>query len=706
MHNIAWRNKPEIKTLSLDDLFNNLKAYESEGVNTASTQGAADSLTIVENLSDAVIYSFFTSQLSIPRLDNEDLQQIHHDDLEEMDLRWNIDMLTMRARRFLKNTRRKLDIAIKERIGFDKTKVECFNCHKRGHFARECRAPKNQDSRNTEPIRRTMPVEETNSNALVSQCNGLGYDWSDQVEEVKDLRTARISVVSYKTGLESAEARLLVYKKNKSVYEEEIKILKRGIYVRDLDITKLKRSEYEVKKPTVDSNEPNTVIKENGAPIIEDWVSKSEEEDEPKFQTVKPNFTKIEFVKPKTNWKPVEQIRQDTYKSPRRNKRNWNQKMSKKLGSDFVMIKKACHVCGSFDHLQMECNNHQRNFQNQKGNPQQDLKDKKVIDSGCSRHMIGNKSYLTDYKESGGGFVAFGGNSKRGKITEKGKIRTDFMLTDESHVLLKVPRKDNMYNVDLKKGKQHRASCKTKSASSISQPLQMLHMDLFGPTFVKSLMKKMYYLVVTDDFSIENLIELGVKVIRCDNETKFKNRVMNHFCKMKGIKREFSVVRTPQQNRLAERKNRTLIEAARIILKDSSGAGLKPSGDEKKKDAEDPRNKDSEVPSIEEPRVNQEKDANVNNTNNINTVSPIDTAARIKDNVVDENIVYGWDDINNLDTYFQVSHVPTTRIHKDHPLEQVIRDLNSASQTKRMSKIFKGYGLVSTVDRRTNHKDL
>ncbi|GJR25922.1 putative ribonuclease H-like domain-containing protein [Tanacetum coccineum] len=209
MHTIMWRNKPEIETLSLDDLFNNLKAYESEvkgtsssttnshnvaflsssstnsatravnttqGVNTASTQGAADSSTTVENLSDAVIYSFFASQPSIPQLDNEDLQQINPDDLEEMDLRWNIAMLTIRARRFLKNTERKLDMANKERIRFNKSKVEYFNCHKRGHFARECRAPRNHDSRNRGPIRRTVPVKETTSNALVSLCDGFGYD--------------------------------------------------------------------------------------------------------------------------------------------------------------------------------------------------------------------------------------------------------------------------------------------------------------------------------------------------------------------------------------------------------------------------------------------------------------------------------------------------------------------------------------------------
>ncbi|GKF13006.1 ribonuclease H-like domain-containing protein [Tanacetum coccineum] len=184
MHTIMWRNKPEIETLSLDDLINNLKAYESKVKGTSSSttnshNGATDSSTTIKNLSDAVIYSFFASQPSFPQLDNEDLQQIHPDDLEEMDLRWNITMLTMRAIRFLKNTGRKLDMANKEIIGFDKSKVGCFNCHKIGYFARECWAPRNQDSRNREPTRRTVPVKETTSNALVSQCDGFGYDWSD-----------------------------------------------------------------------------------------------------------------------------------------------------------------------------------------------------------------------------------------------------------------------------------------------------------------------------------------------------------------------------------------------------------------------------------------------------------------------------------------------------------------------------------------------
>ncbi|GJV92728.1 putative ribonuclease H-like domain-containing protein [Tanacetum coccineum] len=234
-------------------------------------------------------------------------------------------------------------------------------------------------------------------------------------------------------------------------------------------------------------------------------------------------------------------------------------------------------------------------------------------------------------------------------------LSSKFKLADESQVLLKVPRKNNMYSVDMKnivpkesltylvakatldesmlwhrrlghvnfktinklvkenlvrglpskrfendqtcvaclKGKQHKASCKSKIQNSITQPLFMLHMDLFGPTFVSSLMNKKYCLVVTDDYSrftwvfflaskdetsgilksfiteIENLVDKKVKIIRCDNGTEFKNRVMSEFCEKKGIKREFSVARTPQQNGVAERRNRTLIEAARTMLADS-----------------------------------------------------------------------------------------------------------------------------------------
>ncbi|GKE00424.1 putative ribonuclease H-like domain-containing protein [Tanacetum coccineum] len=147
--------------------------------------------------------------------------------------------------------------------------------------------------------------------------------------------------------------------------------------------------------------------------------------------------------------------------------------------------------------------------------------------------------------------------------------------------------------VACKKGKQHKASCKAKLERTIRKPLELLHMDLFGPVSVESINKKKYCLVVTDDFSrfswvfflatkdetneilykfitgLENQLNHKVKIIRCDHGTEFKNHAMNELCAKKGIKREFSVARTLQQNGVAERKNRTLIEVARTMLADS-----------------------------------------------------------------------------------------------------------------------------------------
>ncbi|GJU21366.1 ribonuclease H-like domain-containing protein [Tanacetum coccineum] len=297
------------------------------GATTASTQATAVSSTTIDNLSDAVICTFFASQPNSLQLDNEDLQQIYPNDLEEMDLRWQITMLIMRARRFLKNTRRKFSVNSTETIRFDKSKVKCYNCHKRGHFARECRTPRNQENMNKENTRRVVLVETTTSNDLIS-CDGLGdYDWSDQAEEgptnfalmdfssicSTSLRTSKINAITYKTGLESVEARLLVYKKNESVYEEDIKIVDKckigsgynavpppyiGNFMPskpDFSFSGLKEfvnepivSEATVKKPVVETNvakaseaKPKAVRKNNGAPIIKDWVTDSKEEDVP-----------------------------------------------------------------------------------------------------------------------------------------------------------------------------------------------------------------------------------------------------------------------------------------------------------------------------------------------------------------------------------------------------------------------------------------
>nr|GEX24293.1 hypothetical protein [Tanacetum cinerariifolium] len=176
----------QIKFNSIMDAMQLMEAIEKRFVNTThgfSTFSTQFNTANIDNLSDSVICTFLASKPSTPLLANEDLEQIHPDDLEEMDLKWQMAMLTIRARRFLKEIGRKMTVNGNDTIGFDKSNVECYNCHKRRHFARECRALRSQDTKHKESTRRIVPVETPASTALVS-CDGLsGYDWSDQAKE-------------------------------------------------------------------------------------------------------------------------------------------------------------------------------------------------------------------------------------------------------------------------------------------------------------------------------------------------------------------------------------------------------------------------------------------------------------------------------------------------------------------------------------------
>nr|GEU30887.1 hypothetical protein [Tanacetum cinerariifolium] len=216
-HTLIWRNKTDLEEQSLNDLFNSLKIYKAKvksyssastliqniafvsssntdstndpvsaavSVSAVSEKIPVSSLLNVDSLSNAVIYSFFASQSSSPQLENDDLKQIDVNDLEEIDLKWQIGMLTVRARRLLQRTGRNLGANGLTSMGFDMSKVECYNCHRKGHFASECRSLKYTRRNGTaEPQRRNVLVETSTSNALVSQCDGVdSYDWSFQAD--------------------------------------------------------------------------------------------------------------------------------------------------------------------------------------------------------------------------------------------------------------------------------------------------------------------------------------------------------------------------------------------------------------------------------------------------------------------------------------------------------------------------------------------
>nr|GEY06729.1 hypothetical protein [Tanacetum cinerariifolium] len=179
------------------DLYNSLKVYERKVKGMSSSSSSTQNMTFVSSLNnntsntnEAVntaqavntTHGVSTASTHVNATYSTNIDNLN--DMKEIDLKWQMAMLTMRAIRFLKNKRRKLTVNGNETIGFDKSKVECYNCHKMGHFARECRASRNKDNKNKESLRRSVPVEKYTSITLVS-CDGRlgGYDWSDKVKE-------------------------------------------------------------------------------------------------------------------------------------------------------------------------------------------------------------------------------------------------------------------------------------------------------------------------------------------------------------------------------------------------------------------------------------------------------------------------------------------------------------------------------------------
>nr|GEY31530.1 hypothetical protein [Tanacetum cinerariifolium] len=263
---VVWRNQADLDTISMDDLYNSLSTNgavnTAHEVSTASTQVNTAYSRNIDNLSDVVIYAFCAIQPN----------------------------------------RMKLTVNGNETINFDKSKVECYNCHKRGHFARECRASRNQDNKNKESSRKSVHVETSTSIALES-CDSLdGYDWSDQAEERPNYALMAFSSSSSDTEVSNDSICLKSYFETiellKSQNDQLLKDLKKSelmVLVPPSNIRNFKPPIPEfsftgldefVNKPVVENckamsskEEPKVVRKYNDAPSTKELVSDDEEED-------------------------------------------------------------------------------------------------------------------------------------------------------------------------------------------------------------------------------------------------------------------------------------------------------------------------------------------------------------------------------------------------------------------------------------------
>nr|GEZ70499.1 ribonuclease H-like domain-containing protein [Tanacetum cinerariifolium] len=680
------------------------------------------SLPNVDSLSNAVIYSLFASQSTSPQLDNEDLKQIDVDDLEEMDLRWQIAMLTMRARR-------------------------------------ECRYPK--DSRRTgaaEPQRRTVPVETSTSNALVSQNDCESWPPSSLYNRFQPSGGYHAVPPPY-TGT------------------------------------------FMPPKPDLVFNTAPTAV-ETDHLAFNDWVSDSEEESEIKAPQFVPSFVQSsEQVKsPRHSIQPIKTSipaaipasasPKSTSSGKRRNRKacfyasmthNKPQKhmvLTAVLTQSKPVFNTAVRpVSAAVPNINVTYLRYAHSVVTKSNSPIRrhitcSLSSKTsnssprvtAVKAPIVSAAQGNMSYLYDFEELNGGYVTFGGNPMGGKITGKGKIKTgkldfddvffvkelkfnlfsviqmrdkknsvlftdteclvlssDFKLPDASQVLLRVPRENNIYNVNLK---------------------NIIPSGDLTCLFAKATLDE-------SNLWHRRMGHVNFKTINKLVKGNLVRGLPSKFCGLKGIKREFSVHRTPQQNGITEKKNRTLIEAARTLLADlllpanfkgrlmkdflldtlctksvSPDFHFSSCGYQTRKQSDKTKNKNngkSHVVTIigfrdlnaefEECNNNSSNGVNVasssvsaagqnctNNTNDFSVAGPSNVAMpNLEDLSQDADDVGAEADINNKESIILVSPIPTNRIHKDHPISQIIGDLSSTTQTRSMARAVRDQGGISQM---------
>nr|GFA02837.1 ribonuclease H-like domain-containing protein [Tanacetum cinerariifolium] len=551
-HTLIWRNKTDLEDKSLDDLFNSLKIYELEVKHSSSLGTESHNLAFVsstptdstnDSVSATVNVSAIGTKMSTSTLPNVDSlsNAIDVDDLEEMDLKWQMAMLTMRAWRFLQKTGRNLGDNGPTSMGFDMAKVECHNCHRKGYFARECRSPK--DSRRTavaEPQRRNVPRR--NLQTLLS--------WL-----LHPIHLIHLLIMSDSDSWPPS-----------NLYDRFV--LSGGYHAIPYPVT----GTFMPPKPDLVFHTPPSDANEHLSFNVQLSPTKPEQD-----LSSRPSAPIIK------DWAPI--LVAPTV--PRR---------SHPYSKGSRKTKKACFVCKSVDHLIKDYDFYagklaQRTYASRDIHKQYAT----VNHSKFPLHKVPaaappkSQSVLTTAARS----VS---DIKLIFSTTQPKLASHAVSKSKTPLRRPLPRHPSSNPRNF----PPRVTAAKASAVSVAQDkkgtwvwrpkylvidhglrttnasMTLKRFD-YNDALGRSKFSWVFFLASKDEttpalktfiIGLENLLSLKIKIIRCDNGTEFKIFDLNQFCELKGIKKEFSVPRTPQQNGIAERKNRTLIVAARTLLAD------------------------------------------------------------------------------------------------------------------------------------------
>ncbi|GJR66927.1 putative ribonuclease H-like domain-containing protein [Tanacetum coccineum] len=660
-HTLIWRNKPDLDTLSIYDLYNNLKIYETEVKGSNQAYGSNSANT--NSMSYAVIYSFFTNQSNSPQLNHKDLQQIDADNLEEMDLKWQMAMLTIGARRFLNKTIRKisanvliieglesiearLDVYKKNEVIFEENiKILNLDIKLIDNALTELRKKFEKAKKERDDLKLTLEKFENSSKNLSKLLDsqvcdkfktGVGFDSqvvdsqmfdSQENDRYKTSEGYHVFPLPYTENFMPPKSDLVLADEDEYIFNESV------TSIPDVATSKAKTS---VSKPKYVSE-----------PLIEDWISDNEDENETEFKTKlrKPSFAKVEFVKSKEHVKTSREfVKEKMVEKPvwnnasRVNHQNYHRLTHPHLKRNF--IPRAVLMKSGLKTLNTTRQNSLRAAVSvNTARPINTAYTKPTANCAMPASNVFNRAH-SHFRRP---FNMFTSN-KNSNFNEK-------VITVKGNVTTVRPKAVN---------------CR-KGVIDSDAPRHMT-----GTVLPLRLIKNLRVIVAfggdPKDIEVESLVKLlhGIK--------------LNGKCRYTTVP-------------LIGASDPSLSKSS----KDSPDAGFKPSGEEEKIDAKHPKNEDSEMPNTEEPRINQEQDESINNTNNINTISLVVNTASIEDNVVDENIVYGCiddpnmpnleeivysnddeevgaeADINNLAITVSVSPIPTTRVHKGYtPLEKPI----------------------------------